>query len=282
MKAEVAIVTVASAVALLTPASVRADAAACAAAYEQAQEERANGHLRAALLQLNACVRPSCPRFIRDDCTRWLDQVEAAVPTVVFAVRRDDVDQTEVEVDCDGEPAARVLDGKAMALDPGLHTFAFRVPGLPTVERQVLIREGERNRLVEVDLPSSRPVPVALDVTVPRVAPSRPRSTAVYAVTGVGALGVAGFAVLGLLGNQQKTELERSCAPHCEASQVAGVRTKYLMADLSLGAGLVSLGLASYLYLSRRGPPDGSIPALTLGFTPGSSGGGVLKLARRF
>src|SRR5512142_2755085 len=80
----------AAALAVVTlPAVAHADALACTDAYEKAQEAKAVGHLNATLVQLRVCVDSSCPKFIRDDCMRWLDQTEAALPTVVFAVLRD-------------------------------------------------------------------------------------------------------------------------------------------------------------------------------------------------
>jgi hypothetical protein len=69
-----------------------------------------------------------------------------------------------------------------------------------------------------------------------------------YGLAGLGALGAIGFAVLDIQGNHRKADLEHSCSPYCQSSQVDEVKTKYLLADTCLAVGLVSLGVASYLF----------------------------------
>ena len=114
----------------------------CAQAYEKAQEEKTAGRLNAAIQHLKSCIDPSCAKFIREDCVRWMDQTESALPTVVFSVREDGKDLTDVEIQCDNKPLTGTLDGKALPVDPGLHDFVFSIQGLAPMGRQVLIREG--------------------------------------------------------------------------------------------------------------------------------------------
>jgi hypothetical protein len=269
----------------LCPTLALAQNQACSTAYERAQEERAKGGLRAAHTQLQICVDRDCPKFIREDCTRWLEQVETSLPTVVFAVRRDGDDQTEVEVTCDGATLVTFLDGKAVALDPGPRTFSFRIPGFAPVERQLLIREGERNRMVEVEFRSPKtPMVGAMDAAADAEG-MRNRRTWSYGLGGAGALGLAGFALFAALGSSQQGDLERTCSPYCQESQVDSVKTKYVMADACLGVGLVALGVATYLYLTSRGEPQGtgdSESATTVSFVPRSGSGGVLQLSTSF
>jgi hypothetical protein len=284
---------------LLWPAPASAQKAACTEAYEQAQEEKASGHFKTALSHLRACVAPECPRFIREDCARWMDQAEAATPTVVFAVRRNGVDQTEVDVTCDGQPLTHSLDGKALALDPGMHTFLFSIPGLPSVERPLLIREGEHNRLIEVEFQGgATPVtgkseehfasPISGIPSAERsldAQHSTSRPYLMYGLAGTGVLGIAGFSAFALLGSSQQGDLEKSCSPNCRTSQVDSVKTKYLVADVCLGVGLVSLGVATYLFFST--PSGGSHsdkkPEISIDLVPRPGGeGGVLRLSKVF
>jgi hypothetical protein len=260
----------------------------CAQAYESAQEEKATGRLKAAIEHLKTCIDLSCAQFIREDCVRWMDQAESALPTVVFSVREDGEDVTDVEILCDHKPLTRTLDGKAIPVDPGPRDFSFTVPGLAPMTRQVLIREGERNRIINVEF--SRPIaplsPTAnATTTLPDEPNVRPRTRALpYALAGVGALGVAGFTVFALLGNSQQGELERTCSPFCRSSQVDSVKTKYLLADASLGVGLISLGVATYIFVKRHGESTtGRAPATSVSFIPRSSGaGGVLQLSTSY
>lgn len=272
-------------------ATAAADPLTCAQAYEKAQEERTAGQLGAAIEHLKSCIDSTCPKFIREDCLRWMDQTEIALPTVVFSVREDGRDLTNVEILCDGNLLIETLDGKALPVNPGLHNFTFNIPGLAPEERQLLIREGERNRIINVDFGSphksdSSPSPPPPSSGVKTVLPAPPARTGAlaYSLVGVGALGVAGFTVFGLLGHSRQGELERTCAPNCQSGQIDSVRTQYVLADTCLGVGLVSLGFATYLFVKSHGQssPDRN-GTTSIGFIPRSSGsGGVLQLSARY
>jgi hypothetical protein len=273
-------------------ATAAADPLTCAQAYEKAQEERTAGRLSAAIEHLKSCIDSTCSKFIREDCLRWMNQAEIALPTVVFSVRKDGKDLTNVEILCDGKLLVGTLDGKALPVDPGLHDFTFKLPGLASEERQLLIREGERNRIINVDFgtfhessspPVPSPAPFSSVKTVPPAPPARTGALA-YGLVGVGALGVAGFTVFGLVGNSRQGELERTCAPNCQSGQIDGVRNQYLLADTCLGVGLVSLSLATYLFVKGHGQSSPDRNGTTLiSFIPRStSAGGVLQLSTRY
>jgi hypothetical protein len=125
----------------------------CAHAYESAQEHRAEGRLKAAQQRLLACAQASCPAFIRSDCSRWLAEVQAAQPTVVFVVRRGGRDLVDVAVTCDGERLAGGLGGRAVPLDPGKHTCRIEAPASPAASMDLLVVEGQKSRVVQIDLP---------------------------------------------------------------------------------------------------------------------------------
>jgi hypothetical protein len=268
----------------------------CAQAYERAQVERKMGLITAAIESLTICAGQNCPNFIRKDCIDWLTESQTAQPSVVFSVRRNGADLTDVEIACDGRIVTRVLDGKAVLLDPGSYRFAFRVPGARSIEKQIVIREGERNRIVEIDLDREAPtgaVPplgdASHDLSSPASANPDAASSAAggtllpYAFTGIGVLGVSGFVAFGLWGNSQKADLERSCSPFCRASQVDAVRTKYIVADTALALGLVSLGLATYWFLSSHETARASDQVTSVAVAPMAAGrGGVVQVVTSF
>jgi hypothetical protein len=268
---------------------------ACADAYEKAQEERKAGRITAAIGYLTKCAAQDCPSFVRKDCLQWMTDAERAQPSVVFAVRRDGVELTSVEIVVDGRLLTNLIDGKAIALDPGAHVFTFRAPDGVSTERSRIIREGERNRLIEVELPGSLPVEVpgplvrtpAQVAEMPRqdLAPVNPtRSWLPYGLAGVGVLGVSGFAVFGLWGHSQKNHLEDTCSPFCQSSQVDEVRTKYILADACLAVGLVSLGAAAYYFLRDRedAAKVSGVPSTASLLPTLSPGRGAVDLAIRF
>jgi hypothetical protein len=146
----------------------------CAKAYETAQELRADGLLRAARDVLRMCVRQACQPFIRNDCIKWLGEVDLALPSVVFAVRMAGRDLEQVTVSCDEELLVERLDGRAVPLDPGKHSCRFESAGAHPGQIEVLIAEGHKNRVIQVDLqPLAAPAPPpALAVATPATLPA--------------------------------------------------------------------------------------------------------------
>jgi hypothetical protein len=235
------------------PAAAAADA--CVVAYEKAQEEKIEGRLRAARTQLHSCVQASCPAFVRADCIKWLDEVEAAVPTVVFVARLAGRDLIDVKVrTAGGEELAAKLDGRAVRVDPGRQAFVFESRYSQPATVEILVVEGQKNRLVEATLTSIAGAGTLSGSVADESggAPTRShwlrRHRFSLALAGVSALGLAGFVTLGESGARHQDRLEKSCAPTCAPAQVSTLRTRYLLADISLGISIGSLAAAAYLY----------------------------------
>lgn len=223
-----------------------AEAKTCGAAYEEAQVARSESRLRAARDELASCMRAECPEFVRNDCARWLNEVELALPSVVLVAKRGATELEDVRVLLDGAPLLERIDGKAVAVDPGRHVLRFELAGRAPEDMEVIIHEGDKNRVLEASFPDeARPaLPASLP---PGRAAEAPNRVVPYALLGVSALGVAGFTSFALLGNADKHELERTCSPSCSMGQVSALHTKYVIADVSLATGGVALGVASYL-----------------------------------
>jgi hypothetical protein len=250
---------------LVAPAALADDKLACIAASDRAQVLRDSGKLVAAREALLACSRATCPTAVADDCSSWLKDVEARTPTVV--VRARDAaggDLLDVTVTIDGAPFLATLDGRARPLDPGKHTFRFERTGHSTVERSVLVTEGEKNRLVEVVLPAiEKPKPEAPKVLhTTSLVPT-------LAVGAVGLLGIAGFAYFGLSAERDHRRLQ-DCRPFCAESDVDAARTKAIVADVSLGVGVLGLAGAAVLFFTRRTPSTGEHVAIDV--APTASG----------
>ena len=266
----------------------------CAEAYEKAQVDRKTGHFADAIGNLTRCADQTCPGFIRKDCAQWSAEVEKVQPSVVFSVRENEMDLTDVEVSCDGKVLVSSLDGKAVKLDPGTHRFSFRASGFTESEKQIIVHEGERNRIVAIDIernlsskvPEAPPPP---SIAVPRHAveashePRRPLLLA-YSLTGAGVLAMSGFVALGAWGYSQKRDLERSCSPFCQPSEVDQVRTKYILADACLATGVLSLGIATYLFLREPSPGNKTFQGgVSAAIAPTLSGnGGAVAITGRF
>jgi len=222
-------------------------------AYEQAQEQRQSGKLLEARAQLDVCAQDACPEFIRSDCLNWHDELRAEIPSVVFAARSAGRDLSEVRVSLGQRLLAARINGEAIELDPGEYDFEFQPSDMKPVTQHVLISRGERNRLLRAEFAPTTLSPAA-DSTKP-VAQERRTWLLPGIFAGVGVLGLTGFVAFGALGHSAESELETTCSPHCNQDQIANVRTKYTVADVSLLVGVGSLGLASYFVLRKDHEP---------------------------
>jgi len=269
----------------------RVDRAACAEAYKGAQTQRREGKLRRARESLLMCVSDRCPGVIQPDCMRWLTEVEAATPTLAFAAKGETgKDVTDVRVSLDGQVLAESLDGKSVPVDPGSHTLRFERAGEVAIEQPIVVREGEKARVVSVSWARVQPEASA-DRGAPRVVTSS--NTAAWIFGGIGVASLAGFGVLAAHGMARRSDLENECFGSCRQSQVDGIKTELLVADVALGVGIVSLGVSAALFLTRRSveapPPaaqaqarSGGLRLLSVGAAPVRGGGGEIGLQGRF
>lgn len=268
----------------------------CSDAYADSQVRRRNNELLVARQKLRLCASDACPGFMRPDCVEWLAQVERAIPTVVLEAKNDKGYVFDATVTVDGVVVATQLDGKSIELDPGVHTFRFAREGSPPIEEKLIVRESERGRLVSVSWASATPAVVPTPVPDPtvtarsstmseRVEPSAPKErpvpASVWIAAGAGVVFTGVFTALALSGNSEKSSLNASCAPFCSDSQVNKVKTRYLLADLSLGVGIASFVTAAVLYVSRpeRDHVGKATPAIDV---RASASGATVEWAGRF
>jgi len=234
--------------------------AQCAQAYEQGQVQRKSGGLLQARMTLQQCAQDECPDFIRNDCLGWFAEVQNDVPSLVFAAKSQGRDLSDVRVSLGSRTLASRIDGQVLELDPGEYDLRFQSPGMQSQTKHFVLVPGERNRLIQVDL-----VPltaVAPDEAPATVLPRRPRSLLLPGIfAGVGVVGLGGFAGLAAWGRSNESKLELSCAPDCSKGQVSRVRTKYVLADVSLGVGVAALALGAYFFFREDG---GDAPAVSV------------------
>jgi len=243
-------------------AATSGDKQACVAAYDKSQLLRRDHKLVEAKEQLAFCARAECPPLVRNDCTQWMSEVLASTPTVVLAARdARGQDLVDVTVSIDGAKVTARLDGTAFALDPGVHQFRWERTSPPaSAELQVVVREGEKNRVVGVTLAESAPPPPAPVAQTPPVteqtpvpapaeaSPSRHASPWAWVLGGVGIAfgGVALF--FDLNASAKAVNLRNTCAPFCSQQDITDVRNGYTVAWLGLGLGVLSIAGATVVY----------------------------------
>lgn len=236
----------------------------CVDANGKAQQQRREGKLAAARDWLQACANPACPSLVRDDCTRRMDELERAQPTIAFAVQdATGTDLSDVVVSMDGKILTTLLDGTAMPVDIGQHTFEFRVKGQAPVTRTLIVIEGEKLRRERIALSAPRTAPVQSVVQGDASTSTNDRPAGaglgMQKLSGVvaGGVGVAlliGGTTFGLIASARWSSAEKQCPTHLECSAKA-VHDRDTAADyatvstvgLIAGGVLVAAGVTLFL-----------------------------------
>jgi hypothetical protein len=261
------------------------DKALCADSYRNAQLQRKNGALKRARESLLMCASDRCPSVMQPDCTRWLTEVEAAMPSITFAAKGvDGKDVTNVRVTMDGQPLAENLDGKSISVDPGSHALRFDHGSETSIEQTIIVREGEKARVVSVSWAKPEQ---ASGANEPGTSTSS-TPTAAWIVGGAGVASLAAFGILAVHGTSRRSDLEKECFGSCRQDQVDSIKTELVIADVALGVGIVALGVSTYLFLTN-GRGTSSEPArgqsrpgtFAFGLAPHKDGG-TASFAARF
>lgn len=254
----------------------------CLSATENSLTLRNQHKLRDARAQLLICSAATCPSDIREECVRRVAEVNAAMPTIVFEVKDGaGNDLTGVRVDMDGGMLAEHLEGTALSIDPGEHTFTFTHASDTPVQKVFVVREGEKDRRERVVLgtvavaavPATVPAASTRAPVAPATAPSpwtgRRVGGLVLAAIGVAGLGVgAGY---GLAAMSRHDEAQKDC-PRATCPDQSGVdlwnsaHTAGTISTVAFIGGGVALAAGAVLWLT--GKPEAASTQVSFG--PGS------------
>jgi len=226
----------------------------CTTSYEKAQYLRRDKKLRAARKELLTCSQTTCAAAIVSDCTTWMNEVDKIIPSVVFDVR-DAKGQSlaDAKVSMDGEVLQTKLDGTAIQVDPGNHTFHFDLADGTSGDQQVLVLEGEKARVITYTMTAA--VGGGQTTQPPQNPPDQPSSggskTLAYVVGGVGVASLAVGIIFGAMGSSQASSDKASggCAPNCGDDEVSSIKTKLIVSDIFIPVGIVGIGAGVVLYL---------------------------------
>jgi hypothetical protein len=259
----------------------------CVQAADSGQDLRDRGQLLAARERFLACGLDACPAVVRAQCQTWLAEVDRRTPTVLFRVR--DVaglDLVDVRGLIDGAPLERGLDGRSVRLDPGVHVFRFEGAGLEASELRALIRESEKDRLLDVTMrPTSAAAAASNRVAgvgsslpgpmEPQAAAAKPSLVVPALAVSLGGVALAGaglFAGFGADAKARVDHLRASCAPDCRSDEVEVAVRHEQVANASLIVGAVGAAGAGFLLAWR---PPSRAPAEGLTFSVGAAPGGA-------
>ena len=263
---------------LFAASGARADSKECVEAAERGQQLRNERRLIEAREQFVSCSRPECPALVTRDCTAWAERSNTEIPKLVPRAKSEDgQDLLNVRLFIDGKLYADKLDGRRIVMDPGAHLIRFDAPGRELHEENVVLAEADV-RALTVTLRPLKPPPPAPAITspAPRTSERRGPPAATYVLGALSLVGFAGFGYFGLTGSHDESGLEDGCSKtkSCSQRAVDDVRTKYLIADISLGVGVLALGGAIAFWVLRPSPSTPSTPSTTasLRLAPSSNG----------
>ena len=202
--------------------------AECLAASESSLTLRHQHKLRDARTELLTCSAASCPGDVREECARGVAEIKVAIPMIVFAAKDSaGNDLVAVRVTMDGQPIADRLDGTALAIDPGEHTFTFETAGQGNIKKRFVIREGEKDRRERIAFgaPSvaTAPAPAAAPASILTPSPNTQADSSgtssglgtqrILAIVagGVGAVGLGVGIVYGLSARSKRDTASAAC-----------------------------------------------------------------------
>jgi hypothetical protein len=223
------------------------------------------------------------------------------MPSIVFEAKdAAGNDVSAVTVAMDGELLAHRLEGVPLGVDPGEHQFVFQAAGQPAIQKQLVIRQSQKDRretIVFAQLGAGAaaqgPTPAIASVQgVPDVrAPvlGKPEESGksrapAYVIGGIGAVGI----VVGVVARAVAFGKKSTIDGHCDANKVcdptgmnavSSARTLQTVSTIALVAGSAALGIGIYLGVSgdRRSetPNTAFYPAVT-------PNGAAIALLQRF
>jgi hypothetical protein len=246
------------------------DKVACVDAAESGQRLRKEGQLVSARNRLLVCASPDCPEVVSQDCTGWLGEVQRSLASVTVKAHNSKGEAlSNVTVSLDGAELPERAPTATIEVDPGDHVFRCERAGFEPGEQRARLAEGERDREIDCRLTSLAPSAGSGTRSqalfeVPGPPSSNPGQIpwTVWPLAGVGVVGLGSFAFFGLTGQADEDALRAShCAPYCDLEKVDSIRTKFLIADISLAVGIVALGAGAIVaLLNTAGSPASKSP----------------------
>jgi hypothetical protein len=201
----------------------------CLAASDSSLKSGNQHKLRAERSQLLVCAASTCPSDIRKDCASRVEEVNKQIPTIIFAVKdASGADVSAVRVTMDTELLTERLEGTAISIDPGEHTFTFEIPGQSAVTRKLLIQEAQKERreviVFGAPIGTSGPTPAQKftgDQTPQGADQSPGLGTQKILALVAGGIGVVGLGVgtaFGVMAMSKKNDAQSACPGQCSTA----------------------------------------------------------------
>jgi hypothetical protein len=250
------------------------DIDACIGASEKAQALRKKMNLIDERAELSQCAASACPDQVSSHCRERLAEVNKAIPSIILVAKDGSGgDFVEVKLTIDGAPRADHLDGTAVALNPGKHTFVLEAAGQEPVTRDFVLVEGERDRRETIVIgqppPSLAPVPAKV-ASADQPSGDSTQKTLALVVAGVGVAALIAGGTLGALTITARNDYEQNCGSNigappgsCNKQGVSGEQDTATKGNLStvflIGGGVLAATGTVWFLLAPRAPSGVSV-----------------------
>src|SRR5262249_35843584 len=140
---------------------------------------------------------------------------------------------------------------EAHLVSPGRHKLMCGTARFPTKAVELFTIEGQRNRVVVVDVAPTEDnskaepeaeAPKPEEHAEPQPQPQKSHSqTLSYVLAGLGVVALGTTALVGAKGVSDAHHLQDTCKPNCNEDEVSAARSKIVFANISFGIGVVAL-----------------------------------------
>jgi hypothetical protein len=247
----------------------------CLAASDASLKSGNEHKLRTERAQLLVCAATSCPADIRKECVRRVDDVNAAIPTIIFEAKDGSgKDLSAVKVTMDGELLAERLEGTALSIDPGEHTFVFETAGQPPLSKQFVIRESQKERRESIVIGPvvASDVGGASDKGAEGASGLGTQRILAIVAGGVGVVGLGLGGVFGVMAMSKKSDAKNMCPDQCAnqsgVNAWSDAKSAGNISTIAFIAGGVALAGGAALWFTAKPASNG--PRAQVGVGPGS------------
>ena len=206
-----------------------------------------------------------------------MEELSKQIPTIIFGAKDGSgADLSAVRVTMDGEVLAERLEGTALSIDPGEHTFTFESPGQPPTTKTLVIEQAQKDRRELITIGTAVTAPLVQTPSPASALQPPPPPPQVHRRTWPWWVGGAGVALAGtgiILGavaanNQNQVNADSVCQskPVSCSGAVSNDNVEEAIAIALGGVGAVGIGVAIWGLATR--PSSGTATAATWKISP--------------
>jgi hypothetical protein len=196
-------------------------------------------------------------------------------------------DIIDVRVLVDGNVLLPKLEGTSVAVDPGQHKFRYEFPNGKVVEEDVLIAEGEKDRVIRVELKDSGPSgpPSGGEGGGEKSSKGGGPGVAPWIILGVGAASTIAFVALQADAQSTYSSLNNGCGVthSCDPGKVSALGTEFGVSGVFLAVGATGIVVGATWLIVAAVTGHHTSSSGSFGVTPivGAAGNGALATFSR-